>query len=1072
MKSRELQGIPAALARQSDSFIGREWAMAEIASWYETAEPLLVVTGEPGVGKSTLATRLVQVSLDQVVTRQGLGPGWLHAWHFCQAQYFSSLDIRGALEQVAGQLCSTLPGYAEAVAYHASGTIVTVNQQFTGPVRDSAVIGVNRLVLPEVEPRHLLDSLLRKPLSDLGAHAVVLFDAVDETEERIGEPPTLARLLSELRTDPIPGLRLVLTTRNGPTAECFSHGRQLRLRDDEPAGTDDVRTYLQGRLRDRRITDPLLVARLIAHAADGNFLYATLAASEDAEWLRLLASGGRVLPHGLADLYSSFLDRQVTVDPRRWREVIRPVLGLLVQSRGNGFTRRQLARLSGLHQSAVDDALELCAPYLRGLRPDGPFLPFHGSLREHLRSESRHGVYPGESTERIAAEFRADTADPHGVEHLLSYMADRVQLMASAAGGEHAAERGGQQPREVRELDESVTSCDYLGARIAVTGVESLLNEVTALHERLPESRVLGLVRGILGRQAHNLRGAESGPTVSFIAQQLLYECAVSGHSGLLRLTDSGHGHVIATLWSAASGNSRLLSHTLATAEYTVEAAAMSEDGTRTALCGFTFHGNDMHKTVRVFDTETGSEIRKLALTENEMRVSDLRFSDGGRLLTAQRIDRTGVVWELSSGTGKPLPPDEFTEIRPSRHPPELPPYIAPGWADGSHLAEWIVVMTPDHRYAVVCTDARVSVNVWDLTNRTILGNFTAELVRSLAISPDGRWVLVGSAMGGAHVLSPLSPASGLRLDGHRGTVRTASLRGGSAATVGNDGELKIWDAVTGRVLQTLSTVSPSDRVDALAVDDEASRCVLGTGGGNAIVLDSRLRELVRPLMLYGTPCDEHWETRDGACDEALPPVGAADCPREHWPTRVNSRHGSPVSALDISPDGRRVVTGTLNGVVRVWDVATGDLVREVTRDGDLVRAVRFTPDGDDLITVAQLGGHFRPRWEGVEKWSLDTGELTQVLWPTETHPHFLLPDDDGVAALTRDGRYLATGHTSGTISVHDLAARERIGRLMLHGAITCLSFDGTRLLAGTANGDVTLTDLRLLLASAADGSV
>lgn len=1056
-------GIPAELARQSDSFVGREWALAEIASWHETAEPLLVVSAEPGVGKSALAVRLAQISLGEVPSAQGLGPGWLHAWHFCQAQRFSSLNIRGVLERVADQLCATLPGYAEAVAYRAPVTIIAVNQEFTGPVRNSAVIGINRLVLPDAEPCQLLESLFRQPLSELGTHAVVLLDAVDETEERIGGPQTLAWLLSTLRTDPIPGLRLVLTTRSGPTAErFFSHGRRLQLRDDEPAGTHDVHTYLQGRLHDRGIANPTRVAQLIAHAADGNFLYAALAASEDAKWLGLLASGECVLPHGLADLYSSFLDRQVTADPCRWREVIRPVLGLLVQSRGNGFTQRQLTQLSGLRQSAVDDALELCAPYLRGSRPHGPFLPFHGSLRDHLRLESRHGVYPLESTEQIIATFRTDAADPHGVEHLLGYMADRVQLI----GDEHTAEHDRQQLRDLRELEEIVTDFGYLDARITATGVDSLLNEITALHVLLPENPMLSSMRGILGRQAHNLRGGELGQVTSFTAQQLLYECSVSGRSGLLRPRNPEHEPVISTLWSAASENSRLLSHTLATSEYSVDALAMSVDGTRTALCGHTWRGNDMLKTVQVFDTETGSTIRELSLTGNKTNVLSLRFSDDGRRLVALRIDRTGVLWDLSSGTEKPLAPDEFTEPQPSSQPTELPPYAIPEQVGPYDLADLIVAATPDRRYAAVCKHGGQSAIVWDLSNRTLLGHFDTSLIRSLAISPDGRWVVVGSSNGGAHVLSPLAPAPRLSLDGHRSMVRTASVRAGHAATLGNDGDLKIWDAATGRLLRTVRRPHAPHGEDSLALDGEANLCVVGTYGGNATVLDLRLGAWIRPLMVNGTPCDETWQTRDGARDEALPPVGVGDCPRAHWPTHVNDRHGSPVSALDISPDGRRIVTGTLNGVVRVWDMDTGDLVREVTRGKYLVRAARFTPDGNHIITVAQLGGLYRPLWLGVEKWSLDTGELTQVLWPDETHAPLPLPDDHQVAALTRDGRYLATGHTSGTVTVHDLAVRERVGRLVLHGAITCLAFDGPRLLAGTANGDVTLLDIRSALES------
>ncbi|MFF2216461.1 hypothetical protein [Streptomyces antibioticus] len=1048
-------GIPAELAEPSDSFIGREWALAEVASWYGTNEPLLVILAEPGVGKSALAVRLARISRGEVPSPRGFGAGWLHAWHFCQAQRFGSLNLRSVLEQIAGQLCATLPGYTEAVASHSPAIIISVNQEFTGPVRHSTAIGINQLILPDAEPRYLLDSLLRRPLSALGAQAVILLDALDETEEQVGGPQTLARLMSTLRTDPVPGLRLVLTTRNGPTAEYFSHGRQLRLQDDEPTGTHDVLTYLQTRLRDSGIADAAHVAQLIAQAADGNFLFAALAASEDAERLRLIASGECALPHGLDDLYSGFLDRQVTADPRRWREVIRPVLGLLVQSRASGFTRHQLARLTGLNQSAVDDALELCAPYLRSSRPDGPFLPFHGSLRDHLRSKSRHSVYPRESTEQIIAAFRADAADPHGVEHLLGYMADRLRLIAGT-GGEHTGELRPQYPQALRELEGTVTDIGHLSARITATGIDPLLNEISALHALLPENQVLGSMRGVLGRQAHNLRSRVSGRMMSFIAQQLLYECSASGRSGLLSARDAEHEPVIATLWNAASANSRLLSHTLTTSEFSVEAMAMSADGTKTALYGVTWHGNDRPKDLQVFDTETGSTIREISPAEIKTKVRSLRFSDDGRQLVALGIDRTGVVWDLSSGTANSLPPDEVAEFLPAARPPELPSYVVPEGIDPLDLDDLVVAVTPDGRYTAVCEYAGNTVTVWDFANRIALGSFHADLVQSLAISADGRWVVVGSGLGGAHVLSPLSPTPGLSLDGHRGAVRAASLRDSHAATLGKDGDLKIWDVATGRLLRATGTTPVPGAADALALDYEAGLCVVGT-----TLLDLRLGSPIRPLMFNGTPCDENWRTREGARDEALPPVGEGDCPREYWPTHVNHRHGSPVSALDISPDGRRIVTGTLNGVVRVWDTDTGDLIREVTRGGHLVRSTRFTPDGSHLITVAQLGGLYEPMWLGVEKWSLDTGELAQVVWPDETHSPFPLPDDDSVAALTRDGRYLATGHRNGTVTVHDLADREQVGRLVLHGAITCLAVDGTRLLVGTATGEVTLTDMR-----------
>ncbi|SBV01427.1 WD40 repeat [Streptomyces sp. Ncost-T6T-1] len=1052
MTPGEGASLPAELAGPSASFIGRAWALAEVASWYATADPLLVISAAPGVGKSALAVRLAQLSLGEVSPAQGLEPGWLHAWHFCQAQRFGSLNIRSVLERIAVQLCTTIPGYAEAVARHEPGTTIVVNQQFTGPVQNSTVTAINQLVLPDAEPRQLLDSMLRRPLSELGTTAVVLLDALDETEEHIGGPQTLAALLSTLRSDPVPGLRLVLTTRTGPTAELFTHGQQLRLQHDEPAGTHDVYAYLRQRLHDRGIADPPHLAQSIAQAADGNFLYAALVASESAENLRLHASGEHVLPRGLAGLYSSFLERRVTADPRQWREAIRPVLGLLAQSRGNGFTRRQLARLSGLRQSAVDDALEVCAPYLRGSHPDGPFLPFHGSLRDHLRSVSRNGVYAQESTEQIIRALRDDVTDPHSAEHLLGYLTDRIHFTALDPADGHDR----REPHGLDELDETVTDGRYLGARVSLTGVDPLLSEVTALHNLFPDRPVLAAVRGVLGRQAHNLRGTDEGRAPSFSVQQLLYECSVSGHPGLIRTRGTGNASGFEPSWSSVSGNSRLLSHTLATSEFSVKAVAMSSDGSVTAAYGTTWQGQDLHVTVRVFDTESGSTIRELPTDELTVPVWDLSFSADDRSLVALGGEHLATAWDLASGAVAAVKPGEDVELPYPSRPAALPPYVFFEQGGSVDPSEVTSAITPDLRYAAVCAHSE-SVTVWDLSHRTNLGRYEAELVTSLAISPDGRWVVVGSALGGTHVLSPLSSAPQFPLDGHRGSVKAASLRGGLAATLGYDGSLKVWDVDTGRLMRTTGTPPLPVGGEALALGDEAHLCAVGTSGGSAALLDLRVPSLVRTLLVGGHPCDENWQARAGARDEALPPVGSGDCPRDHWLERVNHRHGSPVSALDISPDGRRIVTGTLNGVVRVWDTATGDLVREVTRGGHLVKAARFTPDGAHLITAAQLGGLFVPRWEGVEVWSMSTGEMTSVLWPDPAGPFFPLPDDDSIAALSDDGRYLATGHRNGTVTVNDLIAGESIGTLMLHGSVTCLALDGRRLLAGTANGDVTL---------------
>lgn len=57
------------------------------------------------------------------------------------------------------------------------------------------------------------------------------------------------------------------------------------------------------------------------------------------------------------------------------------------------------------------------------------------------------------------------------------------------------------------------------------------------------------------------------------------------------------------------------------------------------------------------------------------------------------------------------------------------------------------------------------------------------------------------------------------------------------------------------------------------------------------------------------------------------------------------------VTSVAISPNGRFVAAGSLDSVVRLWDVATGNLLECLRGHRDSVYSVAFTPDGKGLIS-------------------------------------------------------------------------------------------------------------------------
>ena len=63
----------------------------------------------------------------------------------------------------------------------------------------------------------------------------------------------------------------------------------------------------------------------------------------------------------------------------------------------------------------------------------------------------------------------------------------------------------------------------------------------------------------------------------------------------------------------------------------------------------------------------------------------------------------------------------------------------------------------------------------------------------------------------------------------------------------------------------------------------------------------------------------------------------------------LNNDHG--VTSVAISPNGQFVAAGSLDTVVRIWDVNTAQLVERLRGHSDSVYSVAFTPDGKGLIS-------------------------------------------------------------------------------------------------------------------------
>merc|ERR1719229_784863 len=90
----------------------------------------------------------------------------------------------------------------------------------------------------------------------------------------------------------------------------------------------------------------------------------------------------------------------------------------------------------------------------------------------------------------------------------------------------------------------------------------------------------------------------------------------------------------------------------------------------------------------------------------------------------------------------------------------------------------------------------------------------------------------------------------------------------------------------------------------------------------------------------------------------APPPVLMAQM---SMPMLLYQPYGGPVRALAVIPGGNRVVVGSDDGYVRIWDINSGMLICAINTGGGAIRGLAVNPSNPiGQILVASTDGYVR----------------------------------------------------------------------------------------------------------------
>jgi RNA polymerase sigma factor (sigma-70 family) len=443
---------------------------------------------------------------------------------------------------------------------------------------------------------------------------------------------------------------------------------------------------------------------------------------------------------------------------------------------------------------------------------------------------------------------------------------------------------------------------------------------------------------------------------------------------------------------------------------------AFSRDGRLIALAGSAAGNRGVLEepaagTIRVYDLASRAEVRRIAI--EGFGVASAAFAPDGKTLVAGVGDRTIRLFDVATGQER-LPRLGQEEALPPRKPGQhLQKGYDKAWTAGC------LAFSPDGLLLASGVEgigwfSRTSdvppIRIWDWAAgrevRRLAGHPIGTI--SLAFTPDGKTLASSGLEPTARLWDVATGREVDRRPGHSSEIDGLAVSpvDGTVFTFSRaDGPILHWDPADGRMLEVMG-VYPGV-INNMTISPDGRTLVLLEQGREPALWDLAGRKVVRRLVN---------ESRLGCGWAAFSPDGRmVTAGNQVWDVASgrrlarfgDERMGSCPSSF--SADGRRVIT--VGREARIWDVATGALVRRAVERMPLTPNAAISPDGR-LVAVGQAraaGGHESREEPGVPVRQVEPIRIWELASGKEVLALFGHTDISSGLAFSPDGRMLAS---------------------------------------------------------------